>query len=266
MGQIKVDALTSRSQIQQQLEKFGMFSKVEATLDRSTATTVYLHEVGLMAQVRRLFAPGAAREAAQKSRDAMLKLAETHPEVGKLLGLSLLEPRAWSASELRQGLKVGARKLERGADKQLGVERPELVAVANARKDAIRADTRIDWSITSANAAATANYPRVRADTGKDGKDVLSVLAFTNPTPEQREIAYRTAIGNARGHIVLEPLPGSADEDIDCLLRVIEEFRERPGWSERHRLTIAAGGEPGLADRIWDRKAVLDAAAQTWMQ
>ncbi len=132
MGQIKVDASTNRLHIQQQLEKFGVFSKVEAVVRHPEASTVYLREVGLRERVRRLFSPGAAREAAQKSRDAMLKLAETHPEIGKLLGMSLLEPRAWSPSELRRGLKVGSSQLEPGLADRIWERKAVLDTAARA--------------------------------------------------------------------------------------------------------------------------------------
>lgn len=93
MGQIQVDSQTSCSHIQQPLENFGMFSKVEATLDQSTASTVYLREVGLMEQLRRLFSPGAAQRLFAFSRTGVHQTTLATPRDFFLTHLNSLSGR-----------------------------------------------------------------------------------------------------------------------------------------------------------------------------
>lgn len=259
MSSFKVDANTSRNEIQQRLERFGPFSRVEASVlhAHSTSGVVFLREVGIMERFARLFSKGSStRDHQQQSREAMLKLAEIHPEIGKLLGTPMLERHSWSTAKLKQSLKVGSDKLEPAKDGSICIVRPEPLGIANVKIDQLHADSKIRWSFPSDAGAAKEVHSQAKKE-----NEIVITLPAGSLVPEDHENIYRAALGNASGHVVIEPLPDSSNEAIDRLLKVVDEFRSKPDWKGK-QITIATGAQPGLADRIWDRKARLDAAAR----
>ena len=83
------------------------------------------------------------------------------------------------------------------------------------------------------------------------------MLVRIDSETEYEKKAYRTALENGQGHIVIKPI-NPTNESIDCLLEVIDELYKNKAGNDNRRITIAAGGNAGLAEKVWARKAAYD--------
>ncbi len=286
MTHFTVDAQTSRRAVCDELDKFQLFSAVSAKIEGNAIT---LYEVGLGERLRRALASltGRRDQAAEDSRTALGRLARINPAIGKALGTAISDKADWSASELKGKLKVAAQKLGpsqyegKWTVKHDGATVGVELGLANANGDQIMADARIQWMMPDAR-SGDANLRTPIADfadaeTGEP-PPVQTISLRVNPPDlgaESIRERYRSAIERCRGHVVIEPIPDlqlqhpkdramqgkSSDLAIDALLAAIDEVRASP-HSRCTAITIAAGRVPGLADQVWDRKALRDKLGQ----
>ena len=254
MKPITVTNQDSHADIREKLKTFGFLSAVEASIDSTKPNTIHLREVGLGERLMNFVSRIKGGTEENKSRDALLKLAEINPAVGKLLGQSLFEKTTWTASDLRQGLKIQAQKLTSDAQSLKHVGNTEKLGVANVMIDRIKADTEISWSLASGLPPSDKqDFSSVK----RGERNIVGVLVRIDSETEYEKKAYRTALENGQGHIVIKPIHPS-NESIDCLFEVIDELNKGKTENEKRRITIAAGEHPGLAEKVWARKAAHD--------
>ena len=243
----------SHADIRDQLKTFGFLSGVEASIDNKDSGIIHLREVGLGERLLNFVSRTKGGTEENKSRDALLKLAEINPAVGKLLGQSLFEKNTWSASDLRQGLKV-QEEIDNSSVSKKQLTNPDKLGVANVMIDRVKADTEISWSRVFSLPASAVKIFNSENSSQRNFVSVLSSMDFDFQSEKQ---AYRTALSSGQDHVVLTPIHPS-NESIDCLFEVIDELNKGKTENEKRRITIAAGEHPGLAEKVWARKAAHD--------
>ena len=274
MGNIRIDTTTRRTDIQQQLKTFGRFSLVEASLENNSSSNnqssdvIFLREVGVGERLARLFSRKDRSQAKEQSNNALGTLSEQNPAIAKLLGFPILGKSSFAASTLLKKLQVSAQQLKPSSKEgKLDVGSGPELGVINARAEKIQADKIVSWSYSS-------NEEILKKITSSGTSEkIIRVVHAIRPKPVHLEAAYRAALTGAKGHVVIEPILDEPDpdtasannsdailtrcsnENIDILLKVIDEIMNNPERNMTDKITIACGAVKKLADQVWDRSA-----------
>ncbi len=207
MTNIRVSRDVSTETIRQQLGSFSLFSTVEARTDIKNSNVTVLHEVKLGERIKRLFSQSlkVRNQQVLQSQQALQSLALQRPEIHTLLGQSVWNKQEWSASELRDALKIKASILKQakdGSGLQVGLDGFWQVGVANAKVSQIAADSKITWQLSPG--ASKGQFESTKP-TGH-GAAEISVRRTDQPSEDELRSAYKIALQNAKGHVVIAPI------------------------------------------------------------
>jgi len=277
---IYIRANTTTDDIRRQLSDFGWFSQVEARVeDGAQEQITVLHEVKIGERLRRfvLQSRGQRDESLQKSRGALNALADRRPRLSELFGKSVQHKSVWTANELRKVLTSPLSQL--GLDKtHKGLVVPaaenDQVGIANTKIADIVADAKVIWNLKPAKSTVamrqrTVNEPQTYKE--------LAVAVSSKPTADEMRTAYRDALSNATGHVVLAPIQDievsgniiietqkglhqgdiqcCSDESLTVLLEAIDEVKQKNTMLTAVTIATKEYVEKGLAGRIEDLQA-----------
>lgn len=280
MTDIYIRANTTTDDIRRQLSDFGWFSQVEARVEQKAQENfIVLHEVKLGERLRRFVLQSREQrdESLQKSRGALNALADRRPRLSELFGKSVQHKSVWTANELRKVLTSPLSQL--GLDKtHKGLVVPaaenDQVGIANTKIADIVADAKVIWNlkpaeVTVAMKQRTVNEPQTYEE--------LAVAVSSKPTPDEMRTAYRDALSNATGHVVLAPIQDievsgniiietqnglhqgdiqcCSDESLTVLLEAIDEVKQKSTMLTAVTIATKEYVEKGLAGRIEDLQA-----------
>jgi hypothetical protein len=285
MTNIRVSRDVSTETIRQQLGSFSLFSTVEARTDTKDSKVTVLHEVKLGERIKRFFSQssGVRNQQVWLSQQALQSLALQRPEIHTLLGQSVWNKQDWSASELRDALKIKASILKQakdGSGLQVGLDQPGQVGVANAKVSQIVADSKITWKLSP---IASKGQFEITKPTDH-GTAEISVRRTDEPSEDELRSAYKTALENAKGHVVIAPVDDIAhgkrakivqqegdtkktveahycsDTSLKLLLEAIDEAKQN---SHITAVTIACDEYPDktISTRLVQQQAIRRASA-----
>jgi hypothetical protein len=286
MTNIRVSSDVSTETIRQQLGSFSLFSTVEAHADIEDSNVTVLHEVKLGERIKRFFSQSSKVRNQQvwQTQQALQSLARQRPEINTLLGHSIRQKQEWSASELRDALKIKASILKQakdGSGLQVALDQHGQVGIANATVSHIAADSKITWQLSP----GTSNGQFESTKPTGHGATEISVRRTADPREDELRSAYRTALENANGHVVIAPIddvPHSerakivqqegatkktvaayccSDTSLKLLLEAIDEIKTAN--PEITAVTIACDDYPDktIATRLVQQQAIRRAAA-----
>lgn len=252
---------TNRYEVQRDLKHFKAFSAVDAKITGSGE--VQLKEVGVFERLKRAIVGNTKRE--KQSQEALLKLAEINPAIRHALGMSVLDQKSWSASELRARLDLPAERLNRSREDGLfHIQKSDPLGLANLRAEETDASQAVRWEIISKSGNEGGS---VSAQSNPEDGRVCTYSVAAEPKEDELRKLYadvlQDAINDGYEHIALSPVPDHAragkfhsisegafsDTSIESLLDAIDHARLNPSAP---RVTITTDKIPGLADRIKD--------------
>jgi hypothetical protein len=296
---IKISENTSSHGIIEALSKFGRFSSVEFDEEKNSATNekyIVFREVGFFEGLHRLlFKSKEELEIKRKnSQNYLYEFSKKRPEIKKFLGISILDKEYWTAEELREKLKVKAEIVRRENKNDLLKIPTSLnskVGVIDAKSSGIKADFLIEWKIgptklpvglgeiDGSSKITKAIDNRLFGTVDKDDGKTISIIHDDNPGDAEIRAAYKAALSDASGHVVIEPIydiPISeikeknseystenlykicSDQSIRILLEEIDEALLKN--SNINNVTIARSGTPDgrFLSRVLGQKAILN--------
>lgn len=204
----KISENASCEEIRQVLSRFGRFSELDIKIEgnqKNGERYVVFSEIGISKRLRRfIFEDKKTVESSRKQSQRHLQdLAVNRPDISKLLGLSVLKNKFWTASDLYEKLKIrttavqsdrytGKFEIKNDADLRRGV--------TDAKLSEVEADTYIHWNISDISSE------NIIAVQKSDEKSSVTVSCNFNPDETNLRGAYRAALSNATGHVVLSPV------------------------------------------------------------
>ena len=280
MTDIHIRAGTTTDDIRRELSAFGWFSNVEARVEKGAQEQVIvLHEVKLGERLRRFVLQSREQrdKSIQNSRGALNTLVDRRPRLAELIGRSIQHKNVWTANELRKVLTSPISQLM--PDKiQKGLIVPGAtnyqVGIANTKVTDIVADAKVTWNLKPEKGTVAT---KITTTGGSQKYQEVSVAVPVKPTAEQMRTAYRDALHNATGHVVIAPIQdievsgsiiidikkGLHHGDIQCcsdqslvlLLDAIDEAKQNNDNLTAVTIATKEYVEKGLAGRIEDLQA-----------
>ncbi len=192
MPDIRVTTNMSAETIRQELRSFSLFSAVEAYTDTHDRTVV-LHEVTLSERMHRFCfqSQDERQQNVRKSQQALLSLASSRPDIGKLLGKSILLQQSWASGDLRKALKTTVTPLkpaENGRGLQVPITEQGQVGITTAKLSNIEADCKIVWN---SSPPAAQGQLRARETAGEQSPVEIFVTRTDEPGEDELRSAYR---------------------------------------------------------------------------
>jgi uncharacterized protein (DUF1778 family) len=226
MADIYIRANTSTDDIRHQLSEFSWFSHVEARIEQGgQGNIIVLHEVTLGERLQKFILQSAEERAKSvvDSRKVLNQLVNKQPAFRALLDASVNHKSAWGGRELHKALAGGLSRLSR-SDCGKGLAVPPAIrgklGVANAKMTDIEADTKVSWTGTPAKNSDPIIWRRP-----DEKQPVVEVTVPDLPDEKQMLHAYRLALGEATGHVVITPI-----RDIDVPIKSVRELRDGNGY------------------------------------
>ncbi len=198
----------SSEAIRQQLRDFGRFSEIDISVEKGQGNDeqiVIFREIGLGQRLQRFLFEDkkTIEESRKKSQQHLIDLAKNRPDIKKLLGNSIIENKFWVVGDFREKLKIQTSSIRRDTqtDKFQIPENSTLrCGVTDASVSEVKADTYVHWNFHS-NPSLTPVAEKEVAD-----KNSVTVTCDYRPDKNQLRAAYRIALSNASGHLVLSPI------------------------------------------------------------
>ena len=232
MAEIRMNQNISSGVLQQKLKSFGAFSELEMATEvdiKNGKEIIVFREVSLGERLRRFLFEDKnhIEERRNKSQEFLKKFAENRPDIQKILGLSIIEKKFWTAGEFRNHLSIKTEIIKREKESgffQIPQDLRNNVGVADAKVCEIASDKFINW--TFFDSKSRQNLPekseiKKLADTlphiitGEDSTDQkqISVICEYHPDGDDLGKTYRAALMAASGHLVLSPIYDARVQD-----------------------------------------------------
>jgi hypothetical protein len=288
---------TSSEGIRKALSGFGRFSSIdiEEKNDAIKGKILIFREVGLLESLHRLiFKSKEDLEISRKNSQKFLyEFSKNRPDIQKLLGSSIVEKEYWTVGEFREKLKIKTDFVRREKNNDL-LQIPKSlnskVAVIDAKSSGIKADFLIQWTMGPTKVyedSGEVDGPkkvtkeiesRLLDPIVEDERKTLFIIHEDNPNDAELRAAYKAALSNASGHVVIEPIYDVPISDIeeknpeypkeyiqkicsDQSLRILLEEINHALIKNPHikNVTIARGGTPDsrFLSRVVGQKAIL---------
>ena len=220
MPQIRISTDASTESLRQILQSFKMFSTVEVSVDQGNPKIMFLHEVNLGERIRRVFFQSLEerKRHSQQSKHALQTLARQRPEINALLGKFILQKEEWTSVEFREALRIPASILKpakSGGELQVKLDQLGQVGVANAKVSQIVADSKITWKLSPI--ASKGEFESTKP-TGH-GAAEISVRRTDQPSEDELRSAYKIALENAKGHVVIAPIDDVAHSEREKIIQ-----------------------------------------------
>lgn len=157
----------------------------------------------------------------KNSRYFLYEFSKKRPEIQKLLGSSILEKEYWTAGEFRKKLKIKTdfiRRKNKHDLLQIPTSLSSKIGVIDAKSSVIKADFFIQWKIGPTQlpvGAVEIDGPskitkaidnRLCDEVVEDKRKMISIIHEDNPNDAEIRAAYKAALSNASGHVVIEPI------------------------------------------------------------
>jgi len=208
MAGITVSKSISSEVLRQELKSFGAFSELE--ISEGNNQTIIFSEVSVGERLRRLIFKDKKyiEDRRRKSRRFLMNFAGSRPDIGKILGSSIVTKKFWTASDFRNHLIIKTDVLK--SEEKNGLFRiPQnsqiKFGLTDAKLSEIEADKFITWSFHTPEPGKI-NLPYVSSNEDSEHQKTISVVYKNNPDEQDLRSAYQTALSAASGHVVLSPI------------------------------------------------------------